>query len=859
MKDIASKLGDIVARQPDTPAVVDTVSGLTYAELDNWSNTVAARILEAAGTEPSVCIVVSQFDRLAIVGMLATLKTPHVFLALDPEIPSANIAAIAQDLNAGICLYTDASEATVRTAGLSVPTVKIDTLREGSVPVVPRLHDLERVACFKRSSGSTGGAKTAAYTSEAVLLDAELGTRILDLRPASKLAIVSTFDAALSAAAIMRGILSGATVMPVDLRFETPKDAARRLIEAGLTHVYCTPTAIRLLCRGLPEGDRFPELRSILLGGEKTTMADVRLLSKTTPPDSKLRSTFASSETQLVAHTTVALSGDVGAEDFTELNLADGVRIDILGDNGQPLPFGEHGRVRVVGKMVSLGYQGHVDPTVAAKFSTLEDGSRAYLTDDFGYVTEDNRVVLTSRTGREVKIRGRRVDLTELETWLMSQAGIGEAAVVVQPIGPGGEPRLAAFIRGVPGQFEGVAALRMQMQSELIASMQPTAIVLVDDLPHTPNQKIDRKALETDLSHLAVAADKSFRADGLVGQVADIWASVLNRNIAGPDDNFFELGGDSIAATVAAVMIEERLGVRVDTGFVYRSPVLSEQAEALDRIGSTSMKLPDRLLVPLTAASFDNLTSNDGPPRVFVISGAGGHVFPFAPLAEDMLPDWDLVGILHPGILESDQKLEDVEAYADRMGKAMKALQPEGPYYIMGYSFGGAVAHEIGRRLSDAGEKATVVIVDLPLPKLVSLLHKANLAKRDFRSWVRRKLVADALAPEPVADLISLLDDPDLNPTERARQAVSIEVMGRILDKYRPPESAAPTVLIKAMDTMDRLQAEDFGWGRVVPLEKVVLAPGNHLNLFKGPNHQSFADLLRENLAVLDKVIRAQT
>ena len=129
----------------------------------------------------------------------------------------------------------------------------------------------------------------------------------------------------------------------------------------------CTPTAIRLLCSGLPEGGIFPELRSILLGGEKTTMADVRLLAQSTPPDAHLRATFASTETQLVAHTTVPLTGDVQPEDFADMAIAEGVTIDILAEDGSRKAAGEIGRVQVTSKMITLGYQGEVDPAQAAK------------------------------------------------------------------------------------------------------------------------------------------------------------------------------------------------------------------------------------------------------------------------------------------------------------------------------------------------------------------------------------------------------------------------------------------------------------------------------------------------------------
>lgn len=844
MRDIASQLARNAKDHGEIAAVIDATGQISHAAFETWTNDLANRINAAIGMEPKVCMVVAGFDRQGVVGMFATLKTPHIFVALDRENLAANVGTIAAQLDAGAVVYADAAEEVVRAAGLTVPLVPVGALPEGPVAAPAPLTDLTRTTLFKRTSGSTGGAKTAAHTVEGILGDAIPGAKILELTPGARLSVVSTFDAALTSAATLRTVLSGATLLPVDLRFESPKKAADRLIEAGLTHIYCTPTAVRLLCRGLPEGGIFPELRSILLGGEKTTMADVRLLARSTPPDAHLRATFASTETQLVAHTTVPLAGDVGHEHFAEMTLADGVRIDILDDDGNPMPAGETGRVQVTSKMITLGYQGDVDPAQQAKVTHNPDGTRSYMTDDMGYLTPEGKIVLTSRAGREIKIRGRRVDIGELEAWLTAQDDIVEAAVVAQPLGHDGGPRLAAFIQ-VEDSFESTSALRKRMQAELIASMQPTAIVVVDDLPRTPNQKINRRALENDLSHLEADGGETLEDDGLLGQVAKIWAGVLNRPVTGPEKDFFDLGGDSIAATVTAVQMEKTLGLPVDTGFVYRHPVLAEQVAALEKLEGGAAALADRLLVPLTIPGAEGPEPAEKPQRVFLISGAGGHVFPFAPVARELQKQWDILGILHPGILDEEPALGSISDYADRMGRAIRASQPEGPYFIVGYSFGAAVAHEICRRLSEAGETVGVVLVDLQLLRIATLRYKAWFA--------REKMIRKFRGDDDEGANKAFLDDPDLDPVERAKLSISIRNMARILNSYRPGKTGAPTVVITAEVKDEPYEAEDLGWSKVAPLLKVTTTPGNHLELFKDQYMEGFARLLDECLELLAK------
>ena len=848
--DISSLLATIVAGNPDGIAVADASGKASYSELDRWSNALANRINETVGDEPRVCLLVSGFDREGIAGFIGILKTPQILVTLDSEIPPANIAEIARQLDAGLCVYSASGAAAVQAAGLSIPSLPIGDLPAGPVPVPPVLSDLSRVATYKRSSGSTGGAKSAAHTVEGVLGDAIPGAKILELTPGAKLSVVSTFDSALTSAATLRTILSGATLLPVDLRFETPPKAAARLIDAGLTHVYCTPTAIRLLCSGLPEGGIFPELRSILLGGEKTTMADVRLLAHSTPPDAHLRATFASTETQLVAHTTVPLTGDVQPEDFADMALVDGVTIDILAEDGSRNAAGEIGRVQVTSKMITLGYQGVVDPAQAAKVTRNPDGTRSYMTDDMGYLTPDGRIVLTSRAGREIKIRGRRVDLGELEAWLVRQDDIAEAAAVVQPLGSDGSPRLTVFIKPDNG-FESTSALRKRMQAELVAPMQPTAIVLRDELPRTPNQKIDRRALESDLSHLEARGGEAFDASGLLGEVAKIWTTVLSRSVGGPDTDFFDLGGDSISATVAALVMEEKLGFPVDSGFVYRYPVLSEQVAQLEKVGREGSSFPDRLLVPLTRPSDLPAGAGEARSRAFLIPGAYGVVLPFAPLAAELAPDWELVGILHPDLFKAEPKLHSVEATAERMYRAVTAIQPRGPYYLIGYSFGGAVAHELGRRLTLAGEQAATVILDAQVPNLMTALGKINEARRGFKKWLNRHLDRPETHPDELVPFRNLgMQFP--STTKEETLPFSYARASRILSKYRPERTTAPMILVKATEARSRLDTEDLGWGRVAPLEQIVLTPGLHRDFFLEPYLKPFAKTIGNSLGQLE-------
>jgi len=164
---------------------------------------------------------------------------------------------------------------------------------------------------------------------------------------------------------------------------------------------------------------------------------------------------------------------------------------------------------------------------------------------------------------------------------------------------------------------------------------------------------------------------------------------------------------------------------------------------------------------------------------------------------------------------------------------------------IVGYSFGAAVAHEIGNRLSQAGETVGVVSVDLQVLHLATLRYKAWFARQKIENAFDRERRKNAQR--------GFLEDPELDPVEKAKLSVSIRNMANVLNKYRPGKSRAPTVVITAEVKDEPYEAEDLGWGKVAPLLNVTTTPGNHLELFKDQYMEGFAQLLDESLRLLAK------
>jgi len=155
--------------------------------------------------------------------------------------------------------------------------------------------------------------------------------------------------------------------------------------------------------------------------------------------------------------------------------------------------------------------------------------------------------------------------------------------------------------------------------------------------------------------------------------------------------------------------------------------------------------------------------------------------------------------------------------------------------------------------LSEEGEKVAIIIIDMPLHYLATVRRKVHTKVRKLFKQVIQALLGSS---QPDIAYPRLLDDPDLKQGARARLAIARVAVDRLLEKYQPKKSFAPTVLIKAEETVSKLENVDFGWGRVTPLENIVITPGNHINLFKGSYLDNFTDLLLENLQLLENATK---
>ncbi|HEX6036554.1 AMP-binding protein, partial [Longimicrobium sp.] len=527
------------------------------------------------------------------------------------------------------------------------------------------------------TSGSTGGPKgvavehraSAAMLAWAKYLLGEDRTAVLGSTPV-------TFD--VSVGELFGTLCCGGTVVLVENAL-APLPPGRAVLAAPMT-----PTAAAELLREgrLPSG-----IRSILLAGEAvppplvSALAEAgvpRVVNLWGPTEDTTYSTFAELEP---FHDRVGIGRPIA-----------GGRVYVLDDAMRPAGIGAPGEVWTGGAGVARGYAAR--PALTADAFRPDPlgppGSRMYRTRDRGRWREDGTLEYLGRMDAQVKVRGHRIELEEVEQALVAHPAVAHAAVAVRGES-GAARRLAGYLVAhsdllLPPQPE----LRAFLRERLPEYMVPAVFTWMDALPRTSSGKLDRRALPEPEGDDRTAYVPP--APGMEERLAAVWQEVLGVEHVGAHDDFFDLGGQSILAARLTAKLRIELGLDVPVAMLVQAPTVEAMARAL-AAGERAVRLP---LVPLQ-------TFGERPP-LFMIHPAGGHVVCYRGLAVLMAPDQPVYGLQPRGLEDGREPIDSLPEMAAYYVEAIRRFRPGGPYRLGGWSFGGLVAWEMARQLRAAGE-----------------------------------------------------------------------------------------------------------------------------------------------------------
>lgn len=849
------------ARSPEAIALEYGNRTITYRELDLRANQVARRLL-GEGAEAEGCIGVYMERSIEMVtAFLAILKAGCVYVPLDISYPKERLEFMISDAGMRLIVADAAHRGELPE---QIKTVCLDAeweeLNSQAVEAPARATTGDSPAYMIYTSGSTGRPKGVVIPQRGITR-LVLNADYVQLSGADRVAQASnaSFDAATFE--IWGALLNGARLVGVTKETTLcPSEFEAFLAREGITVLFLTTALFNQVARERPQA--FGTLKTVMFGGEAVDPKWVRAILECAPPERLLHVYGPTENTTFSTWHLVTQSPEEGDTVPIGRPIANST-VYVLGPDMQPLPVGVPGEVYVGGDGVACGYWKRPELTAERFVRNPFGGSDAtlYRTGDLAKLDREGNVEFVGRIDHQVKLRGFRLELGEIENLLARHPGIANAVVMLREDVPG-DRRLAAYV--IPrGEAPGAGELKSFLKAQLPEYMVPAAFVALKEFPLTPNEKVDRKALpapETSRPEL----NKTFIAprDALEQQLTKIWEKILGVQPIGVADNFFDLGGHSLMAVRVFSQIEKVLEKKLPLATLFRAPTIEEIARIMREENQTKA----------WSTIVDIQPKGSRPPFFWIhtLGGdGGGGFFYYRKLAELLGPDQPSFGIRSP-----QKPFSRIEEMARFYIKEIQKFQPRGPYFLGGFCFGGNVAFEMAQQLRAAGAEVGLLIMLESSPPNVS--HKqswsATAAKYSIENIVEN--VKDFVAESPGNQLTLLKSKGKrLKDKFKKRLAASGEAKGsglsQILDlstypegyvtyaethwqaltEYHPAPYAGEITLFRAKKQSLGNFNHTLGWDALADDRvNVTVIPGTHESMLQEPNVQIVAARLRELL-----------
>ncbi len=697
----------VAARSPDTIAVAGNTTRLSYRELDERANRIANHLRRiGAGPGTFVALCLERSPQLPV-ALLAILKTGAAYVSLDPAYPAARLGFMIDDSRPVAVLTLDHLQPLLAAALAAHPSaadrpaiVTLDGQRDAiaresaAAPGVAIAPTATAYVCY--TSGSTGKPKGVCVPHRGVVRLVD-GTDYVHFGPDEVVLEFApvAFDA--STFEVWGPLLNGGRVAVFPPGLPSLAELGEFIRTQGVTTAFITTGLFHQMIDEQPES--LAGLRQLITGGEvlspthavraRQRLPQVRLFNAYGPTENTTFTTMHPMTADPAPGSSVPIGRPIANS-----------KVYVLDALRQPVPIGVPGELYTGGDGLATGYLRRPDLD-AERFLpdpfSAEPGSRLYRTGDLVRWLADGSLEFLGRADRQVKLRGFRLELGEIEAVLAQHPSVSRAAVL-HDMSPAGA-RLVGYVAGRDSGQPDPVELRRYLQQQLPDYMVPAVLVPVAEIPLNANGKIDRAALPApDASAApgrpAYVAPRNATETRLVA----LWEKTLGTSPIGVHDSFFELGGHSMAGARLFARIEREFGRRLPLASLFECPTIEQLAARLSNPTET-----------VACSSLVALQPRGSRPPVFFLHGAGGgNLWTYTNILPHLGPDQPAYGLESRG-MRGLPEFTGIEEMAANYIAEIRTVQPHGPYYVAGYCFGGNVAYEIARQLRMLGEEVAFV------------------------------------------------------------------------------------------------------------------------------------------------------
>ncbi len=860
---------------------------LTYAQLNQAADRFAGTLLNQGVQRGELVGLFIERGPQAIIAILGILKSGAAFLPLDPSYPAERIRFMLADaqprgivttqnlravLDEHLCGETNSADLGELPHVWQIEPVKTLTAEDSVLDLAAAQRISEDVSATADdvayaifTSGSTGRPKAALLAhrglrnlcvGQQAMFPVHAGSRVLQFASLC-------FDASISEVFVT--LTCGATLCLATEAELAPSRLAQTLNKLRVSVATIPPSVLSTLAE-----EEFPSLRTLVTAGESCPPKVVKRFAQS----HRLVNAYGPTEATVCATMHVC---DAELDGPPPIGLAmPGCDVYLLNENRQECVGDETGEMYLGGIGLAIGYLNRPELT-AEKFVDVElhgRDVRLYQTGDLARRRPDGVFEFVGRRDQQVKIRGVRIELGELEHALQQHPYISEAVVTTEePVGAEADTgkRLVAHVAGGNGTPLSSSEVLSWLRTRVLPAMLPSEIHCRRTMPLLPNGKIDRKELHRATTELAseqttTNQPKSERTcqtssparpslaprDRFELETLEAFEEILEVADIGVEDDFFLLGGDSLQAMDLLARVEAAFGVTPSMADLMRAPTVAGLANVIAQRKSPAEN--DQAsqewspLVPLSP--HDAAYPADARP-LYCAHPGGGNALCFLDLARRLANDRPVIGLAARGLEPGQTPLASVEELADEYIAALREHQPEGPYAIAGWSFGGIVAFEMAKRLLESGEEIEHLgIIDCgflySFGVLTTLFPEGDLALFELQRLPAEDQIREFSKRTSHAKLIP----PGANPKLARRIYDTFMANVDAMMNYRPDRYDGRMTIYRADEPLIRHRRELADeWADHCDHVEVCTVAGNHLTMIHEPSVADLANQLRERLA----------